>query len=785
MQEFENNPLEKKESGNEISLREYFSACGKKWIWFALSFVLCVSVAFLYAKTRVREYNATAYILIKSSENSGASSAAAMFSDMGFVNNNPSAVENEIYVVKSTQLMDNVVEDLHLTNLYFVEKGLRKVNIYRQNPIEVISPVQMKTTERPKEMVVRMIDENEFEFETDSISWTRGRYDEPFNTEFGEMKVVKTPLFGEKNMDKKIYVNVNTIHGRAVQFCKKLDVKKADRETVVLQMSFGGSNFQMCKDVLNNLIEAYNQDVINDKNHVAHATEAFIVERINAINKDLSVIDSRIEDLKIANNIPDLGAATGVFVDEGSRYASNVAQAEMELSLAQYVKDFIDGMTENELIPANTGLADMGVNTLIEAYNKEYLDYAKMQVSSGDANPVLVEKNNTLSSMRSNIKRSVQSYCKSLEVKVENARAQERRANSRIASVPAQEKEISDVVRQQKIKEELYLYLLNKREENALQLAIVEPNAKIIEHAGGDSKPVSPRTLYILVIGAFLGIMIPAGVIYVIFWLKMLDMKVRNRLDIETACDVPIVGELPCKDKSQEGEEIVVSDTGRDALSEAFRIVRGNIDYMLEKRNDGLGQVLQFTSTIPGEGKSFVAINLAMTYAQFGRKVVAVDLDLRKGNFSKYLGENKKHGVSAYLSGNVENIEDIINRGHAHPNLDTISLGALPPNPAQLLLSDKFKEFIQYLREHYSYIILDTVPYGLIADAGIINRRVDMTVYVMRHGMVDKRYLPELGKMYTDNKIKNMCFLLTDIPMGGKTGNYGYGYGYGYGLENK
>ena len=783
MQELENNPVEKKEVGNEISLREYFATCASKWIWFGLSFVLCVSIAFLYAKTRVRTYDSTAYILIKSSENSGANSAAAMFSDMGFVSNNSSAVENEIYVIKSTQLMDNVIEDLHIANLYFVQKGFRKVNVYRENPIEVISPAQMKVTERPKEMVVRFIDDNEFEFETDSLSWTKAKYDEPFMTEFGELKVVKTPLFGEKYMDKDIYVNLSTVHGRAVQFCKKLDVKKADRETVVLQLSFQSSSYPMCQDVLNNLIEAYNQDVINDKNHVAHATEAFILERINAISKDLNLIDSQIEGFKVSNKIPDLQVATGAYVEEGSKYASNVAEAEMHLSLAQYVKEFINGMTTNDLIPANTGLSDMGVNTLIEAYNKEYLEYAKMQMSSGVANPMLVEKDNTLTSMRNNIKRSVDSYCKSLELKVDKAKAQERMANSRIASVPAQEKEISDVIRQQKIKEELYLYLLNKREENALQLAIAEPNAKIIEHAGGESKPVSPRTLYILVIGAFLGIAIPAGVIYVIFWIKMLDMKVRNRIDIEEACDVPIVGELPCKDKSQEGEEIVVTDTGRDPLSEAFRIVRGNIDNMLEKREDG--HVLQFTSTIPGEGKSFVAINVAMTFAQFGRKVVAVDLDLRKGNFSKYIGEHKKLGVSAFLSGHIENVDDIINKGTCHPNLDTISLGVLPPNPAQLLMSDKFKEFIQYLRKHYDYVILDTVPYGLIADAGIINRSVDMTIYVMRHGMVDKRYLPELGKMYAENKIKNMSFLLTDLPMGGKRGNYGYGYGYGYGLENK
>ena len=780
MQEY-NNQVENSEVTNEISLRDYFSACGTYWIWFAISFVVCVALSVLFAKSRTKEYNSTAFILIKSSEDAGVNSATAMFADMGFMSNKSSAVENEIYVLKSTQLMDDVVEKLHINNLYFVKQGLREVNIYGKSPIEVITPLTLNKTERPKKMVVKPLSDTEYEFETDSLSWTKAKFGEKIGTEFGELSVVKTPHFTTESLQEKVYVKVNDIHGRAVELSKILDVKKADRETVVLQLTIACSNYKMCQDVLNSLIDAYNEDAINDKNRVAYATESFIVERINAISKDLGGIDKQIENLKISNNIPDLQTAATAYVGEGSKYASNVAEAEMQLSLVQYVRDFIVGMKENDFIPANTGIADIGINTLIDAYNKEYLDYTKMATSSGAANPVLIEQAKALSSMRANIVRSVDNFSKTLELKVNKAKSQERLASRRIASVPAQEKEIGDVLRQQKIKEELYLYLLNKREENALQLAITEPNAKIIEQAGGDGKPIAPRTLYILAIGAFLGVLIPAGVIYLIFWIRMLDMKVRNRHDIESACEAPIIGELPRKDKEQENDEIVVSDTGRDKLSEAFRIVRGNLDYMLGKREDGKGSVIQFTSTIPGEGKSFVAINLALTYAQFGRKVVAVDLDLRKGNFSKYLGERKKVGVSTYLSGKTETVEEIITKGSIHPNLDTISLGPIPPNPAQLLLSDRFKELINYLREHYSFIILDTVPYSLVADPSIINRKVDLTVYVMREGKVDKRYLPELDKMYKDAKIKNMCFLLTDVPMDAKHKRYGYGYGYGYG----
>ena len=664
MQELEQNQVENKEVTNEISMREYFSACASYWVWFVVSFVICVAVAVLFAKSRTPQYSSSAYILIKSSEGAGGNSAAAMFTDMGFMSNNSSAVENEIYVVKSTQLMDVVVEKLHLSNLYFVRKGLRKVNIYGKNPIEVISPLNLKKTERPKEIIIKPISETEYEYETDSVSWAKAKFGDQINTEFGELAVVKTPNFTAQSLHENVYVKVSTIHGRSVMFSKILDVKKADRETVVLQLSFTGSNYKMCKDVLNSLIQAYNDDVINDKNRVAYATEAFIVERINAISKDLGGIDSQIESLKAVNKIPDLQSAASTYIQEGSKYSANVAESEIQLSLVKYVKDYMLGMKKDDFIPANTGITDVGINTLIQEYNKEYLAFSKMASVSGEANPVRIERASALAAMRANILRSVDNLVKTLEVKVNQSREQERMVGRRIASVPAQEREIVDVLRQQKIKEELYLYLLNKREENALQLAITEPNAKIIEHAGGDSKPISPRTLYILVIGAFLGILIPAGIIYLIFWIRMLDMKVRTRRDIESVCDVPIVGELPRKEKEQEGEEIVVTETGRDQLSEAFRIVRGNVDYMLGKRTDGLGHVVQFTSTIPGEGKSFIAINLALTYAQFGRKVIAVDLDLRKGNFSKYIGDRTKDGVSAFLSGKIDSVEAIIRENY-------------------------------------------------------------------------------------------------------------------------
>ncbi|MEG2820979.1 MAG: GNVR domain-containing protein, partial [Muribaculaceae bacterium] len=355
--------------------------------------------------------------------------------------------------------------------------------------------------------------------------------------------------------------------------------------------------------------------------------------------------------LKISNNIPDIAAAAGKYVESGEKYYDNIAEIEMQLSLVKFIRDYLTNpKNKTELIPANIGIADIGIEEQILKYNEECLKFGKLAAASGDQNPWSLELEKSMALMRSNIMRSIDNQYSSLQIKRAQAQAQENISKQRIATVPTQEKEINDVVRQQKIKETLYLYLLNKREENALQLAITEPNAKIVESASGTDIPVYPSTLNILVLGFMIGLILPAAVLYLIFWIHSLDTKIHNRRDIELLTSVPVVGEIPSKKKSQEEQEIIVTSTGKDRISEAFRMIRGNLDFML--RNDSAeASVIQLTSTMPGEGKSYIAVNLALSFAQTGKKVLAIDMDLRKGNLSKIIGERGHVGLSAYLSG--------------------------------------------------------------------------------------------------------------------------------------
>lgn len=800
MQEQERNIIEREELQDEgVSMRMVFSACLKNWYWFVLSLVAFTALSVVVAKSLREQYSSYAYILIKSDKDSGISGEMQLFSDLG-LGNKANDVDNEVYVIKSTGIIDNVVTSLGINNCYYSKPKLRRVNIYKDTPIELAT-----FTEVPKqgyEVEVIPLSDTEYSYcvpDADDDSWMTAKYGErvaatitdknPKTPDKHAFAIARTLKFDSAAIGKKVIVVVQNPHQVALGISESLEAKKADKDTSVLRLALKGDNYEMICDILNGIISAYNQDVINDKNRVALSTEKFIVDRIAALSADLGGIDSQIESLKIRNNIPDIPSAAGSLVDNGTRYKDAVAEVEMQLMLANYIKEHIAKMKRFELIPANTGITDMGVESLISTYNEECLKYEKIASTSGSSNPVLADYEKSLTAMQDNINSSIDSFLSTLQIKMRQAQLQERQSKSLITSVPTQEKELNVVLRQQKIKEELYLYLLNKREENALQLAITEPNAKIVEHAGGDDLAVFPRTFHFLLLGVLLGVAFPAGIIYLIFWIYSLDTKVHSRKDLEDITDIPIVGELPCKRKEQLGQEVIVTETGRDRITEAMRIVRGNLGYMAHTKT-GEGVVVQMTSTMPGEGKSYVTLNLALSCAHAGKRVVAIDLDLRKGNFSKYLGGRTKGvGVGAFLSGHVSSLDDIVVRGSMHKNFDTISVGALPPNPSYLLMSDRFEEMIAELRRRYDFIFLDTVPFTVIADASIVQRVADLTIYVVRDNMVEKNYIAELDRMYRNNRFKNLALLLTDVKIDSHRYNYGnghgYGYNYGYGYDEE
>lgn len=771
-------------SDTGVQMRDILDSVLRNWYWLIISILICVIGAFFYTKTVTQTYRTEALILIKTENKNGGmnSSESAIFEDLG-LGGGGAVIENEIPVLSSTALMESVVRQLGLDVTYTVKPLLRTVDIYGDTPIEVVFP--------DKELMTRFsvditpLSESRFTYEIydadNNLKSDEATFGDTLSVAEGKFVVNTTPLFDKEDTNTTIKVEVSNVRDQAKSILKNLTVKRTDKISGMLNLALEDNNFKRAIDILNALIEVYNKDIIYDKNRVATNTEKFIVERIANISKDLGDIDGQIEQLKKTNNITDFTSTSGILLQTGSKYKEEAVSVETEISLVQFIRDYLsDPKKKNELIPTNTGISDTGIENMILNYNTERLRLDKISAQSGENNPVTKELINTLNSLKINMIRSIDNLLSSLDIKRNQAITQENIANRRIASVPTQEKEVNDVVRQQKIKEELYLYLLNKREENALSLAITESNAKTIEKADGLKKPIAPRVPVILVFSFMIGLFLPILIIFLTYWLRSLDNKIHSKRDIENGTSVPVIGELPRKHKNADvGTDIMISDTGRDRISEAFRIVRSNLDFISKKETKG-ARVIQLTSTIPGEGKSYVTINLALSYAHTGKRVLVIDLDLRKGRMSKIVDKKGVIGISEYLSGKVDDINSVINKGVTHKNLDTISTGPIPPNPANLLMSDRFEQAISTLKEQYDYIFMDTVPISIVADALIINRVADITIYVIRDGMIDKRYLPELEKLYKEEKAKNLCILLTDVSFDNKQYGYSYSYGYGY-----
>ena len=784
------------EENSSVSLSDFFSLCRKYWMYCAASVFVCCVIAVLLAKSSPLSYQAEAQILIKGEKETGDLPTAALFSDLGIAQSS-SGVNNEMIIINSVTMLKQAIIRINANVLYYHKGLLREVNIYKASPIKLTPASDMG--ENSFWVDIDVVDANEYEYRfhyVDKVSkdeveteWKRAKFAEVVKEKY-DFIVTKTEKFNLENDMRDLKVVYRDPFSMSKSLYPSLAVNTISKETSVLKMTINTDNFEMTKDILNSLISTYNDDVINDKNRVARNTENFIRDRIASLAVDLDGIDGKIEQLKRTNKIPDINTAAQQYVQTGEKYLDNLTQVETQISLVNYIYEFIS-KEENKygLIPENIGIADLGIQNQITAYNKAILDLSKLMPGAGDENPYLREQKAVCDNLRGNVIASIQTLQRSLGIKRSQALAQANMMDSRISRVPGQEKEISDVLRQQQIKNSLYLYLLNKREENALQMAITEPNAKVIEEAFGEAIPVAPRTLNFLMIGFLLGLLIPAGSIYGYLWIQSLNTTIRVRRDIEDRSDIPVLGEVPTRKEGKTARDaadiIAVTDNGKDILTEAFRILRSNLRFFVDE-NDGENvgaKVIQFTSTTPGEGKSFFAVNLALSLAFSGKRTLLIDLDLRKGTLSKNLGLRRYSGVSTYLTDIKLRENDVIAKTDYSENLDIIPTGALPPNATNLLASKRFEEFINTLRTQYDYILLDTVPLSVIADPIIVNRVADLLVYVIRSNHIDRRYLPEVSKIKERNKIKNLAFVLNDVSYEDKGyAKYSHGYGYGYGI---
>ncbi len=742
------------------------------WPWFMLSVVVCCGAAFLYIKSTPVTYKRGASVMIK--ENSDMTDISAAFSDKNQFQSNVN-VNNEIEAFKSPYLLQEVVRRLNLNVDYTIKDKLREVELYSQSPIKVQFPgvpdqesfsfyaelipddttVILSRFERPPSL---KMDRN-----------IKVRFNDTVATPVGNVMIVPTSYFSSDSHQIPIKVTKNLIEDVADNFAGQLEVSLSGKQNTVIILELTDVSIERAEDFLNTLMMVYDENWLIEKNKVAVNTLKFINERLPLIEQELGGIDSNMEQYKTRNLLPDVRSAASFYMKESGEYSGKVLEVRNQISIAEYIKGYLnDTGKASDLLPTNTGLTNSAIESLIGQYNTLQLKRNGLIANSSEKNPIVMDMDNSLRSMRQSIVRTIDNLVVTLNLQLSNLRAQEAKMTQNIASNPGQEKHLSSIEREQKIKESLYLYLLQKREENEMLLAMTMSNTRIISPASGSNSPFKPKKYVILLMALMVGCGIPGGII----WSRdTLNVTVRGKKDLESL-SVPFLGVIPSAN-TKEGKKniLLVRDKGRDVINESFRIIRTNLDTMCSK---GMKVVL-YTSLEPGSGKTFTAMNLAMSFALGGKKVALLDLDLRRATLSRFV-TFPELGINNYLNGQIEDASWIIVKDCFYPGFDMIPSGPVSPNPTELLLSSRLKTLLDKLRSEYDYVFIDSTPVDLVADAAIVGKFSDLAVFVIRESHTDRRKLPELEKMQRDKKFKNIATILNASNQDISTGKYGTYY---------
>lgn len=773
--------FEDRSDRESTSLAELFNTLLFHRKWFILSVLIGGLIGFLYVRSTPKTFQRTATVLVKDERKGGSlRSESAAFQDIFY--SMRSSVDNEIGVFKSKRLMYDVAKQLRLDVSYKIRDGLRDRELYSSTPIIVdfpdIDPLQTLS------MTATLLENRQVELkdlvcgkEEDSEVRVLQSGD-TFQTPVGEMVVTVAPLIEQDYIGKPVQITKRSLKAVANTYNARLVVDVANKQSSIINLTLKDENIKRAEDVLNTLIEVYKNDAIEDKSQVLVNTANFIRERLIIIESELSDVDSKIEQYKRDHQLTDITSESALYLQSTGRLDTEALSMENQLDMAEYMKEYLqDNSKLTDPIPASIGIADPGIQTQIAEYNSVLAQRNKLLANSSLNNPLVREMDNTLAATRFSISKAVDNLIAGLKIQIENMRQKEILTRGKISTVPMQHKYITSIERQQKIKEELYLYLLNKKEENELQSTIIESNCRILDPADGANLPVSPRKMVVVLISLFAGLFIPALWLYI---RSLLNTAVYTKKELKEALTVPFLGEIPLV-KTKSNELIVVKENSNEPICEAFKIVQSNLDFMDTEHKEG-GKVIMVTSISPDAGKTFISANLGMSIATLNEKVVVVDLDLRKGTLTRRLGiGTKRPGVSNYLGGMEDNIFDLIHPSNENGLLDIIPSGTIPPNPADLLKSSRFDNMIAELKAKYDYVLLDTPPYGVVVDVQLCARAADQTIYVLRSGMLDKRSLPDIQELYDSGKMNHMSLLLNgiDIKRIASYGNYGYGYGYG------
>lgn len=780
----ESNASNKKEI---LPLSDVFTMTLRHWPWIILSVVICVGFATLYILRTPKVYTRSAEIQIKDNEDGA---APTEFKDLGLFQSS-SNVQDEIAILDSRDLMEEVVRRLNLDNSYYREGFFHDSIAYGTNlPIDLTikdipeaAAVSLKIKVN-KSGNVTLSDIKMPKKELPDKTYT-GMLNDTIMTAIGKMVVKPTSEY-KKGKDVDLIFRKTPFESACKSFSGRLGVSLTDKDGNVITLTMADQSQQRADDVLSMLITVYNESWIRDKNQITVSTSNFIDERLGVIEDELGNVDSDISAYKSANLIPDVQAAASMYMEKSQKAEEEILKLNNMLQMMKDIRSYLNSHNSNNQLmpsmPANGGVSSQGITTQINDYNKRVLQRNALVEKSSEQNPIVIQLDGQIAAQRKAIMSTVDNEIADLSNKLKTYRGSEAQTTSRIATNPTQAKNLLSVERQQKVKEELYLFLLQKREENELSQSFTAYNTKIVNRPGPSDVPPSPRKMHVLGLAFLLGLAIPFGVTYV---RESNNTKLRGRKDIKQL-KVPFLGEIP-QDPASKGKKaknsdrtILVKAGARDIVNEAFRVLRTNVEFLAAA--DGSSSVIAVTSFNPGSGKSYITVNLAMSIALKDKKVLVIDGDMRRGSASAYVDSPSK-GLSNYLSGAISDVNSVIVKSKDCERLNVLPVGSVPPNPSELLGLPKFAEMLEALKSQYDFIFIDCPPIEMVADTQIIDRYADRTFFIIRAGLLERAMIPEVDNLYESKKYKNMALILNGTSnLKGRSG-YGYGYGYGNGYK--
>ena len=797
------------QSDDSLSILDMLMLCLRHWPWFLFSFIICMGVATLYLLHTPKTYTRTMSILVKSGSG-GKTEEMKAFEELG-VGNLTTEISDEIVAIHSPAAIYDMVKRLHLDISYYRSGYFRDEPLYAET--------------LPVEVEFHELDDNAAASFTLSINGDETATltdmtlrDEPIENRcrlkigtkckspYGAV-TVKPTLYYKKGMKADIlvrrtgYLAASQRYGGIVSAALQAGTKN------IIDVICVDNSIPRAENILKTIVNIYNENWVANRNQISVSTNEFIKERLAVIEEELGDVDQNIAGYKSAHAMPDVAAVAAQAMGQQSAADQQRQAISNQLYMVRYVRNYVtDPSRAKQLLPASSGIGNAAVEAQIAAYNEKLLERNNLVANSSEKNPLVGDIDVALGNLKSAIVNSLDNTQMTLNSQLSSVQAVQGQAVSKLTANPQQANHLLSIERQQKVKESLYLFLLQKREENELSQAFTAYNTRIIAEPYGSSAPTSPERNKILLIAFAIALALPAA--FFIFRENM-NSKVRGRKDLENLT-IPYVGELPMwkpkkgEESAEEGYRFVVRQHSRDITNEAFRVVRTNLEFMTNAEQKC--KVIMLTSFNPSSGKTFICGNLGATFAIRNSRVICIDLDLRRGSLSEFVGSPKK-GLTSYLSGHVDEYQSLIvhqplgekKEGDDEAQiqaLDFLPMGKIPPNPTELLYSPKLKPMLDDLRQHYDYIFVDCPPVEIVADATIISREADVTLFVVRAGLLERSMLLELQKNYDDKKYNNMAMILngTDAehhygyhPYGYGYGRYGYGkrYGYGYYGSNK